>query len=242
MSDFFKAFSLSNLTFGEIAMVIIILFAILAFFRGVFKQILGMICVLTGAAVGFFVFKSHDTTLAPVLGDSSANTVLIASVTSGVVVYGILRLLMNLVVGTALFAAVAGVLGKGGGVGFAGALASLIPSSVLIWVTAMIARLTGAVGDLEQTQDSVRAAEGFAQKSAPWIARLSDSVDTGALGEFFSLTDPVATTAHRRLAQRPPPLRGSGSSGPASAQTVAPSGSPKAPRSTPSSPAKTSAK
>ncbi len=200
MSDFLKTFSFDNLTFGEIAMVIVILFAILAFFRGVFKQLLGMLCLLCGAAIGFFVFKEHDSALSPVLGDSSPRTVLIASVMAGLVVYGILRLLMNLLVGTALFAALAGLLGKGGGVGFAGAIASIIPSSVMIWVTAMIARLTGAIGDFEQTQDFVRAGEGAAQKQAPWVARLGESIDSGALGKFFSTTDPIASTAHRNLA------------------------------------------
>ena len=112
MSDIFESLSLENLTFTEIAIGIVIICAILAFFRGVLRQILGMICLLIGAASGFYIFKSYGEHLAPHFGETSARTVLMVSILGGLVIYGLLRLLVNMLLGTALFVAFAGLFGN----------------------------------------------------------------------------------------------------------------------------------
>ena len=160
-----------------------------------------MICMLIGAAVGFYLFKSYDTAIAPHFGTTTAQNVMLISIATGAVVYVLLRLLVNMMIGTALFVGFASLFGKGGGVGIVGALVSLVPSAVLVWITAMVARLTGAVGDLEFTKEAVLLEEGTLKPDVSFAADLADWFDQGKLAGFFDSTDPVATSNHRKLAR-----------------------------------------
>ena len=65
----------------------------------------------------------------------------------------------------------------------------------------MIARLTSAVGDLQQTENAILSAEGTVKSELSFFERVADQAEQWRLGNFFDFTDPVATSNHRKLAR-----------------------------------------
>ena len=187
MPDFGSLFSVDHLlpTSGG---GILAAFMMLAFVRGIAKQMLGMVCLILGFIAGYMVFKNAPPYLTKWFGTVPPNAVIISSIIGGGIVHQIARRLLANVVQPGAGAP------SSQGMRFQSAGLSIIPASVLIWVLAMGVRWTGAMSQMKFIDEGIRADKTSLLQDSPLFARLQHSLTTGWMGNVLNRTDPVSST------------------------------------------------
>ena len=167
---------------------ILVAFMMLAFVRGIAKQMLGMVCLILGFIAGYIVFKNSPPYLTKWLGSVPPNAVIISSILGGIIVHQIARRLLANVVQPG-----AGV-PSSQGMRFQSAGLSILPACVLIWVLAMGVRWTGAMSQMKFIDEGIRADKTSLLQDSPLFARLQHSLTTGWIGNILNRTDPISST------------------------------------------------
>ena len=187
----------TELTFTTVAAAIAVLLAIKAFITGVLRQIWGMLCLAGGCVAGYFIFQNGNEWLGKVIDHPSGNLVLGTSIAGGTAVWlggkGLVHKIYK------------GITDSGGKERtmtgrLVGAVVSLAPTSVLVWVIATVLRLSGSLSEMSHIDSAVRATDGTPAQEVGMVAKLRRELDQGWLGDVLKKTDPFTTEAGHQLA------------------------------------------
>ena len=185
-----------DFSFKTLAVALVILFAIKAFVKGVFRQVWGMFCLALGGVAGYFIFQNGSEWLSGIIEHPSGNTVLGASIAGGGAVWmggkGIVHKIYTGLTETGSERTMTGRL--------AGAVFSIAPTSFLVWFLATVLRLTGSMSEMSHLDSAVRAEDGTPAAEIGWVAQLRQELDRGWFGDLLKKTDPFTTEAGRQLA------------------------------------------
>ncbi len=183
-------------TFLYAAGLIVLLFALRGFFRGIVRLVFGMVSLAVGGMIGYQVFLNGREWFEPLLGKAGSETLLWVSAGVAIATYLILGL-----IGRSIADSFAGDGKVAGPARLGGAILSLIPSLFFIWVIAMALRLTGTVTGLETLDRLVMADDGTTKPEAGFWDKALAKLDTSWLGRLLAQTDPVADAETNKLAQ-----------------------------------------
>lgn len=161
-----------GVSFGTLALAVIVVYAVRGFFRGVARLAFGMASLAAGGWVGHQFFLNGRDWLTSLLGEPpGTRTVLYAAWAAGGFTYAALGLL-----GRNLGNRLAGSGKALGPARLAGALLSLIPSTFLVGLAAVFIHWTGLVADLDATDRSVTAPDGSSKPDAGFLVRAREAV------------------------------------------------------------------
>lgn len=185
-----------DLSFKTLAVALVILFAIKAFIKGVFRQIWGMVCLALGGVAGYFIFQNGSEWLSHVIDHPSGNMVLGASILGGGAVWigtkGIVHSIYNSLSESTSDRTVTGRL--------VGAVISLAPTAFLVWFIATVLRLSGSMAEMNHLDKAVHAENGTPAAEVGLVTRLRQEIEQGWFGELLKKTDPFTTEAGHQLA------------------------------------------
>lgn len=167
----------------------------LAFSNGVLKQLLNMICVAVGVSVAWYCFKHR----ADVYGSSAASMgtdrLVGFSAVAGVIAYAICRVLVQVLSMFGIF----GILG--GLSGWRGMALSVIPSSFLLWVSAMALRLVGNLYGMEGVASVGREGTRIQNTFGDWVNQARRMIEQSSIGGVVTNLDPFSMRPTANLAR-----------------------------------------
>ena len=164
-------------SFTSLALILFAIIAGFAFVRGVLRLIFATVALGIGAGAAYYVYGQAPSMI------SSPRAILATSIAAGLLVFVLARyLIIDLLLRP--------ILGKHRGAsGGRGALLSLIPAALLVWVLATGFRLTGTVMEMEQFGNNVTVAEGE-QIHQGWLAHWRRAMDNDDLARLLAKVDP----------------------------------------------------
>ena len=175
------------------------LFAIWAAIRGVAHIMWAMVSLGVGGVAGYWAFRNAPRLMEGLVEDPDFYATLGLCSLIGGVFWVITRALGKMIVIPLLM--------KGPWkallIGMPGALISLIPSAILIWVVALLVRFGGTVEELKYADQSMQEVEGKTQAvpgKAPFMARAKNALSNSFLGPVLERLDPFLKESERSIA------------------------------------------
>ncbi len=167
----------------------------LAFTHGALKQLMGMLSLAVGTAVGMYVFRHRLEVFGSSAAGLGTDRLLMFSAIAGLLGYGLCKLAIHLL-------AAFGILSLAGGIiGWRGAMVSLIPSGFLLWSTTTILRLIGNLYGMETASAVAREGAKVEHTFGALANQARRAIDRSALGNFVSSLDPFAMRPTANLAR-----------------------------------------
>jgi len=185
-------FSGGSLTTG--GMVLVAFLAGLAFARGIFRQMLTMISLCVSVLAGLYIFRHRAEVFGAYGANMSTDTLLIMSGAAALLTFFLARALINVVAGFGLLAFLANITGWKAG------LLSLLPSGVMVWLSAMVLRLVGSVYGLENASIQ-QTGNGVKSEFGAWVEQLAQKIDRSSVGRFAEKLDPYDFRATANLSR-----------------------------------------
>ena len=190
-SDLFNGALPFPVNFTTIAIGLVILLALIAFVRGVIGMLVGILCLLAGAFVGYWCHSLIPGWISIFTEQPSPRFAFFAALGIGVSVYICLRLM----VGAFLLAPIrkkreGRLLG-----GIFGAALSLIPAAVVIFVLGLGFWMAGVIFSIDNTDTGVAVKEGEVVTERPFWARWNEALDRDYVASLIAKVDPVAVRA-----------------------------------------------
>jgi len=184
-----------------LALLVIVGFAASAWKYGVTHQMSGVLSSCGGIIVGMLCFTKTPKLIESWSGLSLSNMLIVVlSFVIGLIAFFILKLIFHAVL-TAIFNADSPLHHLSAG--FGGALASLIPSLVLLAVLATGIRMTGTLMELRNLQHVTRAETYFSKNTYPkwpFLTRCRDEIEKiPLLARTFDMADPISKREVRNL-------------------------------------------
>ncbi|MCW0219974.1 MAG: hypothetical protein OJI67_16740, partial [Prosthecobacter sp.] len=124
----------------------------------------------------------------------STNTLLIMSGAAAMLTFFLVRALVNLIAGFGLLAFLANITGWQAG------LLSLLPSGIMVWLSAMVLRLVGSVYGLENASIQ-QSGKGETSDFGAWVEQLAQKIDRTSVGRLVEKLDPYDLRATANLAR-----------------------------------------
>ena len=180
------------ITGGAAAFVVFL--ALLAFSRGVMKQLMGMVCLGIGVSVAWFCFRHRVEVVGPSAITMDAQRLLAFSAGVGLLAYGVMRAVVHLF-------GVIGLIGLAGIAGWRGMLLSVIPSGFILWVGAMALRLIGNLYGMETASAVARESTRIESSVGDAVTGMRKALDHSMLGGFMARLDPFSMRATANLAR-----------------------------------------
>lgn len=183
----------TSLSAGAPAGIFMIVMAVLAFFKGVVKQLFSLLSAIVGFVVGCWIFKSTPNLLSQYNVSELTSTVLFSiSAFGGFIVFSLFKIAGNWfgnIIG--IFDRFARLFGAKKGAGMIGALFSFLPSSVIILLTGSVLRFGGTVEDMENTNQILRDDTGRTSIQQGLLSKIASKINSSPLGKFYEKTDPT---------------------------------------------------
>lgn len=179
---------------GAWGMVAVAFIAGLAVARGVVSQVLSMLSIGSAVLAAMYVFRHRADLFGTYASSMSTDTLLMVSGAAGLLAFFIARAVVNLLAGFGLVGFLASMTGWKAG------LISLLPSGVLVWLSAMVLRLVGSVYGLENAAIE-QGAKGAKSDLGAWIEQLAQKIDRTSVGKLTEQLDPYDVRATANLAR-----------------------------------------
>lgn len=180
----------SGMTAGGLALVAFL--AGLAFAKGIVKQVLTMVCLGVSVMAGMYIFQHRAQVFGAYGSSMSTDTLLLMSGGAALLTFFLTRALINVVAGFGLLSFLGSITGWKAG------LLSLVPSGVLVWLSAMVLRLVGSVYGLENAAVQ-QTGKGEKSDFGAWIEQLAQKVDRTSVGHYAEKLDPYGMRARANL-------------------------------------------
>ncbi|TDU81685.1 hypothetical protein EI77_00995 [Prosthecobacter fusiformis] len=187
-----RTFSGGGMTAGGMALVAFL--AGLAFARGIAQQFLTMMSLALSVLAGLYIFRHRAEVFGAYGANMSTNTLLIMSGAAALLTYFLARALINILAGFGLLAFL------GSFTGWKAGMLSLLPSGVLMWLSAMVLRLVGSVYGLENASIQ-QSGKGETSSFGAWVQELAQKVDRTSVGRFAEKLDPYDMRATANLSR-----------------------------------------
>jgi hypothetical protein len=165
---------------------VLVLGAMIGFFRGVLRPILWVAALGAG---GFAMYWSHIKL--GEMGIQSGHILTAASGVAGLVAYWIVRKLTGWMV----------LLKSLEMTGASGMVAGLVPSAALVWLAGVGMRWFGAQDHLAELSASVKLPDSDMQTASSLFSEAKRALDGGVLGRVVGWFDPVTPNSHLNLAK-----------------------------------------
>ena len=176
---------------GAVAVVLLAGYAVA---RGVLSQLMRMLSMISAVLVAMYVFRNRADMFGSIAANMSTDTLLMVSAAAGLLTFFLARGLINIVVGFGLVSFLASMTGWKAG------LISLIPSSVLVWLSAMVVRLVGSVYGVENAAVE-KGATGSKSDLGAWVEQLAQMIDHSSIGALTEQLDPYDLRVTSNLAR-----------------------------------------
>lgn len=187
-----RTFSGGSMTTG--GLVLVAFLAGLAFARGIVKQMLLMVSLGVSVLAGLYIFQHRAEVFGAYGSTMSTNTLLIMSGAAAMLTFFLVRALVNLIAGFGLLAFLANITGWQAG------LLSLLPSGIMVWLSAMVLRLVGSVYGLENASIQ-QSGKGETSDFGAWVEQLAQKIDRTSVGRLVEKLDPYDLRATANLAR-----------------------------------------
>lgn len=187
-----RAFSGNSMTAG--GMVLVAFLAGLAFAKGIVQQVLTMLSLAASVMAGIYIFRHRADVFGAYGSNMSTDTLLVMSGAAALLTFFLVRAVINLVAGFGLLAFLSSFTGWKAG------LLSLLPSGVMVWLSAMVLRLVGSVYGLENASIQ-QTGKGQPSDFGAWVQQLAQKVDRTSVGRFAEKLDPYDFRATANLSR-----------------------------------------
>jgi len=187
-----RTFSGGSMTTG--GLVLVAFLAGLAFARGIVKQMLLMVSLGVSVLAGLYIFQHRAEVFGTYGSSMSTNTLLIMSGAAAMLTFFLVRALVNIIAGFGLLAFLANITGWQAG------LLSLLPSGIMVWLSAMVLRLVGSVYGLENASIQ-QSGKGETSDFGAWVEQLAQKIDRTSVGRLVEKLDPYDLRATANLAR-----------------------------------------
>lgn len=187
-----RAFSGNSMTAG--GMVLVAFLAGLAFAKGIVQQVLTMLSLAASVMAGIYIFRHRADVFGAYGSNMSTDTLLIMSGAAALLTFFLMRAVINVVAGFGLLAFLSSFTGWKAG------LLSLLPSGVMVWLSAMVLRLVGSVYGLENASIQ-QTGKGQPSDFGAWVQQLAQKVDRTSVGRFAEKLDPYDFRATANLSR-----------------------------------------
>jgi hypothetical protein len=175
-------------------LVLVAFLAGLAFARGIVKQMLLMVSLGVSVLAGLYIFQHRAEVFGAYGSTMSTNTLLIMSGAAAMLTFFLVRALVNIIAGFGLLAFLANITGWQAG------LLSLLPSGIMVWLSAMVLRLVGSVYGLENASIQ-QSGKGEKSDFGAWVEQLAQKIDRTSVGRLVEKLDPYDLRATANLAR-----------------------------------------
>lgn len=175
-------------------MVAVAFLAGLAVARGVVSQVLGMLSLGAAVLASMYVFRHRADMFGAYASNMSTDTLLMVSGAAGLLTFFVARGVINIIAGFGLVSFLASMTGWKAG------LISLLPSGVLVWLSAMVLRLVGSVYGLENAAIE-QGAKGEKSDLGAWVEQFAQKLDRTSIGKLTEQLDPYDVRATANLAR-----------------------------------------
>ena len=181
---------LSGISPEALTIMVMVGCALIAFFTGVMRQLAGMLALAIGCIVGWYLFNYGGDL--PWVSELDGRYLFAMSTGCGAVTFLALRVLVQWVFSFAVIAAFFGkFFGKSEGRGILGSIISLVPSSFLVMVSAVVLKLGGNIDSIEKTQEAVMAHEGTEATQESWISKAATWVKESNFSSLIASVEPA---------------------------------------------------
>ncbi|HEY1082061.1 MAG TPA: hypothetical protein VGE29_07355 [Prosthecobacter sp.] len=187
-----RTFTGNGMTAG--GLVLVAFLAGLAFAKGLVQQVLMMVSLGVSVLAGLYIFRHRAEVFGAYGSNMSTDTLLLMSGAASLLTFFLVRAVINVVAGFGLLAFLGSITGWKAG------LLSLLPSGVLVWLSAMVLRLVGSVYGLENAA-AQQTGKGEKSEFGAWIEQLAQKVDRTSVGQFAERLDPYDFRATANLAR-----------------------------------------
>lgn len=175
-------------------MIIVAFLAGLAVARGIVGQILTMISLSISVLAAMYVFRHRTELFGTYAPNMSTDTLLMLSVGAGFLTFFLVKGVVKFVAGFGLLSFLATMTGWKAGI------LSLLPSSVLVWLSTMVLRLVGSVYGLENASIEQLGSGGKSDLGA-WIEQMAQKIDRTSIGKITQQLDPYDVRATSNLSR-----------------------------------------
>lgn len=165
----------------------------IAFVKGVMQQIMRVVTLGLSVGAGYYVFR-HRVQFFGASGISTDH-LLVLCVAAGLLTYFLCKGGLYLLAGF-------GFLRLAGGMdGWKGMIMSLLPSSALLWISALVLRLLGNLEGMESAAEVMRKGGALQSQAKSFLHSLSQRMDGTPIGKLATKLDPYDIKATANLAR-----------------------------------------
>ena len=179
-------------TYGVIG-VILLVFAVAGFFRGLIQTTLGILCLSIAAYCAYRVHQRAYELITPWIEDPQPWLCWTVAAAAGLLAFIVCRFLFRFLIDPFNVSKT----GQRIGFGFPAAVITSCVGLAFIWMCMVGVRYLGCVAELQQTSAGIRTEEPQAstpqithERVLPWLIAARQSLDQSSLGSWHLRTDP----------------------------------------------------